>query len=160
MIFIVFLLGAIILSSLVQIIFKRWLFTLGQIEMQDNLMKAIMWMMLFCLIISDRIDLSSKEVLFIFVAFVIAFVAHKEKNKTSQDILVDYLKDNNYGVFVMEYQDSSGRWWGKLSAGELKMTAVALHGNFKYKRPCMVSILLDLDAYGDIKEIQVVSLED
>ncbi len=123
-------------------------------------MKAIMLMILVCLLFSEQMRLSSEDCTYIFIALVVAFVAHKEKNKVSQDVLVDYLNDNPYGVFVMEHQDRFGRFWGKLSVGNLKMTAVALHGNFKFKTPCIVSILLDIDAYGDIKEIQVVSLED
>ena len=158
--FVILLLGIIILYSLIQIIFKRWLFTLGQIQAQDKLMKVAMWMMLICLVFSEQVGLSSKDVVHVFIVLVAAFVAHKEKNKVSQDVLVDYLKDNPYGVFVMEHQDRFGRWWGKVFVGDLKMTAVALHGNFKFKVPCTVSIMLDLDAYGDIKEIQVISLED
>ena len=153
-------LGISCLIPLIQIFFKRWLFQLGQIKHLKRLMFVTGLVMLVMLVFSDYFGLYSDRMYIAWILWLLFFVLQKEMTKVSYDILAQYLIEHPIGVFVAKHQDAEGRIWGRLEIGDLSMTAVAFAGKFTFGNPCTVIAMVDLDNYGDMKEIQVISLED
>lgn len=158
--FLLALLGVACLFPLIQIFFKRWLFQLGQIKHLKRLMFLVSILVLVVLIFGNNFGLSPDKKDITWILWLLFFVLQKEMIKVSYDILAQYLVDHPIGTFVAKHQDAEGRIWGRLEVGDLSMTAVAFCGKFTIGKPCMVIVMVDLDNYGDMKEVQVISLED
>ena len=133
---------------------------MGQIKHLKRLMFVTGLVMLVMLVFSDYFGLYSDRMYIAWILWLLFFVLQKEMTKVSYDILANYLIIHPIGVFVAKHQDAKGRIWGRLEIGVLSMTAVVYCGTFTIGKPCFVIAMVDLDNYGDMKEVQVISLED
>ncbi len=158
--FLLAILGIACLIPLIQIFFKVWLFQLGQIKLLRKLMFLPSVLALVALIFSDYFGLPSDKLCIVWLLWLLFFVLQKEMTKVNYEILAQYLIEHPIGVFVPKHQDAKGRIWGRLEIGVLSMTAVVYCGTFTIGKPCFVIAMVDLDNYGDMKEVQVISLED